>query len=158
MSSSFFIIILVALAVAGLLILGVTLSARAGRRGKILAKNLDIKYIEFIETTITNTIVDRQDLETELNSITEKAKILLKPEVDSLIAHINATDLSDVHLNYESECFNNVVSLAESFYEKRHKKKHPLSQEDEKKLYKALEDGIRADLVRRSTKLLSGNL
>lgn len=158
MYSWFLFIILIALAVASLLLLGVGLSARAGKRGKSLAKNLDEKYVEFVEATIANTIVTQKDFDSEIDAITEKAKTLLKPEIDGLIAHINATDLGDVKLNYESSSFNNIVSLAESFYEKRHKKKHTLSREDEKKLYQALEDGIRADLIRRSTKLLSGEL
>lgn len=137
---------------------GHQLSLGAGRKASIILKRIDTKYDRFVDAYISNIIVHEDRTNIDQEEILQKLQIILKPEIDGLIAFINSNDLSDVRVRYDSKYFDNLSRIAESLFQKRHTyQSHPISQDDEEKLQKALLDAIKADLLQR-TLLLRGGL
>lgn len=146
------------LIVAILAFFGFRLSHNAGKKAAKIIKTIDEKYLDYIEKSMSSYLLSEKNDEIDTQKICEEALIILKPEVDAVISHINATDLSDVKINYESIFFKNTVTLAESFFEKRHKRNTDLiSQNDIDKFYQAVKDAVKADVTRRVIDWKTGN-
>ncbi len=136
---------------------GTRLSGRAGAAAKVLVQSADEKYEEFIQKYIVNMIVEHQKFDIDIHKLSHKAMVILKPEIDALIGHINSTSYSAVKLKYISKYFKNAVSISESYFEKRNKNKQLLlSQNDREMLYEAFLDAIKSDLTSRLLDLDDG--
>jgi hypothetical protein len=140
---------------------GDKLSKRAGGKAVQLVEGLDMHYQDFIEKQQTLLVLENKETtptESLLQYYADEAFIVLKPEIDALIGHINATKLSDVKIAYKSRFFQNVAALTESYFEKRKSTKEAISERDEERLYSAVRDAIRADLKERLLNWKIGNL
>jgi hypothetical protein len=146
----------VIVALAGL---GHYFSRVAGRKAGDLLKGIDQKYEEFVNQYITHNIVNQDNFEIDKEELAHNALLVIKPEIESIIAHINANDYSDVPVKYNSKYFKNIARLAESLFEKRHKTHAiAISEIDEQKLYVAFQDAIVADLTQRMLYLKNGTM
>lgn len=157
---SWLMIILVGVAIlAGLVSFGYKLSQKAGKEAQKIIESADERYQDFVEKYLANLVLEGKevDLDFKLKEILHHAFVVLKPEIDGLIAHINATSLSDVKIKYDSPYFRNVCNVAQMLYEQRHKNNSLLvSDMDKDRLYEAFKDAIRADLMQRMLALKAG--
>ncbi|MCU0448073.1 MAG: hypothetical protein MUE85_24495 [Microscillaceae bacterium] len=143
---------------AGLLALGFYLSFAAGKQASLILKAIDEKYEDFVNNYIANNIVEQNKFEIDKEELAHTVLIVIKPEIESIIAHINATSSTDVPISYQSKYFKNIASIARTLFDKRHKTQHEISPTDESKLYAAFQDAIDADLTRRLVGLKAGNI
>jgi hypothetical protein len=142
----------------GLMTLGFYLSFVAGKKTALLLKSIDEKYEDFVVNYIANNIVEQNKFDLDKDELAHSALVVIKPEIEGIIAHINSTSSTDVPINYNSKYFKNIASIARTLFDKRHKTQHEVSQADEHKLYTAFQDAIEADLTRRLLNLKVGNV
>ncbi|MCS6807242.1 MAG: hypothetical protein RML40_06455 [Bacteroidota bacterium] len=87
----------------------------------------------------------------QLSKIIEEIFAVIKPDLDTLIAHINAADTGfEANNAIRIPVFRNVASLVESLCGptgKQHAAR--LSEKDEQRLYNAAKDAIHADMKER---------
>ena len=148
------------LGVIGLAGFGHFLSIAASRKADRIMKGMERQYEGFIEVLFANVYLkDKNWEEYNQEEIVHQCLKVLKPHLESLLAYINATDNSDVAINFPTKYFANVASLAGSLFYKRNKHKdHPITKEDEEKMYAALRDALEADITKRHLYLQSGRL
>jgi hypothetical protein len=140
---------------------GDKMSKNAGSKAARLIEGLDEHYNDFIGKQQTLLVLENKDTaptEGMFQHYADEVFIVLKPEIDALIGHINATTLSDVTLSYKSRFFQNVAALTESYFEKRKATQVVITERDEERLYSAVRDAIRADLKERLLNWKIGNL
>lgn len=155
---TFFNLILIGVAViTALAILGFQLSANAGKKAGGILKNVDKKYADFIERYLSNKIVNNEEENLDREELMNDVMVLLKPEIDGLLAHINATELSDVKIKYSTKFFQNALNISEELFERRNSSKAPLNARDMDRFYESFKDAIRADLTRRLLNLKAGD-
>jgi hypothetical protein len=130
-------------------------SKQAGLKAAELINNAELHYDTTIEQRLQLATQNGEML--ELEALVEELFVMIKPEIDSLLAHINATDANlEVTIPYTSRYFNNAVTLAEAYFAWRNKNKTQLlSDGNEEKMYRIVKDALRADIQRR---LLQWNL
>lgn len=142
--------------------LGFRLSAVAGKTAGKLFKVLDHKYENFTEKLIAAGVVTEgaeKIIQLDKTTMSEDIFTVIKPEVDGLISHINATDLSDVKVKYISKYFKNAVRMCEEFFEKRHQhSSHILNEKDKERFYTAFKEAILADITERMVNLQIGQI
>jgi hypothetical protein len=138
---------------------GNTLSVSAGKKAGKILKAMDTKYEDFVNTFLTTSILSDEDINNQQDELAHQVLKVLKPEVEGLLAHINATELSDVKIQYHSKYFENIARFAESLFYKRHQfKTKPISPEEEQKLMSTLSDAVQADLTQKMLYLKSGRI
>jgi|GEM_PF-3086739 len=144
--------------VVGLVIGGHLISLAASRKGDKILKNMERQYEQIIDVLLANAYLKENRFdEHDQAETTHNCMQMLKPHVDSLLAHINATDNSDVKISFPTKYFANVASFADSLFYKRSKhREHPLTREDEEKMYAALRDALQADIMKRQLYLEVG--
>jgi hypothetical protein len=148
-----------------LLILGVAvyygnqMSLSAGKKAGNLFKTLDNKYADFAEKSIATEIIEHDDIDFNTQKLCEQILMVIKPEIDGVLAHINTTELSDVKVKYESKYFKNAASLTEEYFKKRYKNTHlPVSDKDRERFFEAFKDAVLADLMQKMMNLKTGKL
>lgn len=170
-------ILVAVLALGGVAVyFGDRLSKNAASKATELLLGMEEHYLTFLEKQKALLLIQGRNSESsnaasmlaeqppvalgseQLQATIDELFTILKPEVDALIGHINATNLSDVKMQSESRFFRNVAHIAESFYEKRKNSKEPLTDKDEEKIYSAVKDAIRADLKERLVNWQLGDL
>jgi hypothetical protein len=157
MSISFLLIIGIIL--TALIAFANTLSAGAGRKASQILRKMDERYEEFAQNYLTTLILEDQDIEVRQVEFTKQIIKVLKPDIDGLLAHINATEYSDVKVKYKSKYFSGVARFAESLFYKRHKfNSIPVSEEDTKKLFETCTDAVEADLTSKLLLLKAGRI
>jgi len=130
-------------------------SKQAGLKAAELINNAELHYDTMIEQRLQ---LATQNGETPaVEPLIEELFVMIKPEFDGLLAHINATDANlEVTIPYTSRYFNNAVTLADAYFAWRNKNKTQLlSDGNEDKMYRMVKDALRADIQRR---LLQWNL
>jgi hypothetical protein len=131
------------------------LTTNAGIRAGEFINTIDLRYEDVVEQRIeAHGIAPETAIDTE--SWIEDLFVMMKPDIDALLAHINATDDTAVKVQYTSRFFNNAVGLSDAFFAWR--SRHPeqmLSGEQEQKMYTAFKDAMRADLRQRLLALSS---
>jgi hypothetical protein len=142
----------------GLMTLGFYLSFVAGKKTALLLKAIDEKYEDFVLNYIANNIVEQNNFDLDKYELVHTVLVVIKPEIESIIAHINSTSSTDVPIKYNSKYFKNIAPIARTLFDKRHKTQHEVSQMDENKLYTAFQDAIEADLTRRLLNIKAGNI
>jgi len=152
------VIVVILLIIVALAWFGNRLSANAGKRAKVLFKSTEEKYDNFVKQYLANGIVQEADFEAITTPLKEQVIKVIKPEIDGIFSHINATELSDVKLKYTSPFFQNAVSLSESFFEKRNDNKKELGETERKRFHQAFEEAIEADLIQRINNYKTGYL
>ena len=139
------------------LAIGVYMSNQAGKKAAGIIRRIDQKYDDYINKYLSYSITHGEDQDIDHQELCDKLLVVLKPEVESLVAHMNTTDISGVKISYKSPYFQNVARISEELFEKRNKYKDtPLNKEDSKKLYTALVDAIEADLTQKLLNLKTG--
>lgn len=101
------------------------------------------------------SIIESHNIQTgiDVESFVESTFIILKPDVDALLAFVNATD-ENIQTQYTARYFNNTVALIDAYCSWRSKHPHlMLSEEHERKMYTSVKDVIRADIQRRLIEL-----
>jgi hypothetical protein len=81
---------------------------------------------------------------------------VLKPEVEAILALINAVTLPGVNLKYESPHFKNAVALTQELVAVGKGKGEILPPEQRDRYFLAFRDGIRAELAQRTLDLKTG--
>jgi hypothetical protein len=98
------------------------------------------------------SIIESHNIQTadvDVEHLVDNTFIILKPDVDALLAFVNATD-DNIQTRYTARYFNNTVALIDAYCSWRSKHPHlMLSEEQEKKMYTSVKDVIRADIQRR---------
>lgn len=133
--------------VAGFYYLGNRLTLNASKKIGTIVQELDHTYSSALEAKL---LVSNQNMHNEIQILVDELFVLIKPQVDSLIFYINSVSLSDIHSNYSSFYFSNVLSLAESYCTRRHQNSsYFVTDKDEEKMYQVLKEAIIADLNKR---------
>ncbi|MBN2441047.1 MAG: hypothetical protein JXJ04_06865 [Spirochaetales bacterium] len=135
-------------------IMGTRDAKKIGKRvGKII-KTMDAKYNSFIETKMSNKIIQSNSVAMNKEELLASAILVLKPDIESLISIINSTNYGEVEVKYTSQFFNNIVTLCQAlFAQSRKNESKTLSAEEEEKLYSNIKDSILADLTTRTEEL-----
>jgi len=137
-------------AIVMLLLLGLGLSRSVGKKAGRIIKAIEQKYHDYMEKKISTILLDDQQDEIDVSGLEKEIIILIKPEMEALIAQINANTYSDVSIKLEAPRFHNLASTAELLFEKRgNNKTQSITEEDEQKLFDTIKDAVRADLVQR---------
>ncbi|MCB9235234.1 MAG: hypothetical protein H6581_26500 [Bacteroidia bacterium] len=160
--------LIIILAILGLIGLGVWYflmsreAAKAAKRASDLLKEIDEKYEKFATQQLSNNILGNGSQVIDPRKLNRDLMVFLKPQVDALISHINATTIAQVSISYRSKYFPNLVTMTESSF--RTSQSSPgrrLLGHDENRFYEAIKDGVAADLAKRrldgETHFLVGN-
>lgn len=132
-------------------------SNKAGQEAAIILSRIEEKYGEFVERKIRNRILTYSNFDLNQDKIIEEAIILLKPDIEGLISHINATTYSRPKTTYEAKYFSNIPHLTNEMFIKSTKSKNDsLSEKDEQDIFEGFKDGMKADLLHRITELKDG--
>ena len=157
---SFWILFMAALLAAGGLfsLLGNKEQKKLSARTNLLMEEIDNKYEDFIEKRLNMALLKQEKEVFDIEKLHKNAFIILKPEIDGLMAFINAyTRLYDSSM-YHSKYFKSIIPIIVSILKKMEQKGYSsLSAQDEKKIYTAFQDAIRADLTQRVLDLNAGN-
>jgi hypothetical protein len=131
-------------------IMGSSEAKKAGKRAGKIIQSMDNRYNRFIETKMSNKIIESDSITMNKEELIASAVIVLKPDVESLISLINSVNYEDVKVDYNSRFFNNIVTLCQALFRasKRNESK-TLSPGEEEKLYTGIKDSILADLTSR---------
>jgi hypothetical protein len=153
-------ILLAGLALVGLLaFVGDRVAAVDGRQAARIIQQFDEKYEDFVNAKLSFWILKDQSIREKLPQLREEVMKILKPEIDALIHHVNASIYTGVKIPYMSKYFRNAVSLAESFYKiKRNNANKLLSEDDIKKFLQSCREAVEADLRTRVLNLDLGNM
>ncbi|MCS6821803.1 MAG: hypothetical protein NZ551_08030 [Microscillaceae bacterium] len=130
--------------------LGRQTSLSAGKRGADFIADIEQKYIQFASQSLSAAVLQNKEMDTAqlAKTVEEEALVILKPEVEALIAYINRTDASNVKIKYKAKVFKNLALLTEEFLEMRNKDNtFTLGKKEEDRLMDYLRDAIRANLV-----------
>lgn len=132
---------------------------KAGKEAAKKIKKMDEIYQDFIERRISLDIIRTETINIDIEKTLREIMIILKPEIDGLIAHINATTYSTAETETDSIYFSNLVAITNSFFIKsRQNQGKTLTSQDEKEYTRAVEDAIKADLQKRMLNLETGNI
>ncbi len=127
---------------------------RAGIKAKKLFKAIDEKYEEFIEKKIASHILNNDSIEINIETYKKEVITVIKPDIEALIEHINATTYSSVNVEYNSTYFNNATQMTITYFAKSRKNEGKvLTKQDEADFFIAFGDGIAADLTTRKLEL-----
>lgn len=142
----------------GFAYLGERAQAKVARETESLLKEMDSKYENFIQMRLTLSVLKQENPDLKIKEMSEKALIILKPEIDGILAFINATTYSNIPVKPSSKYFRGAASIASALFRKTGSGNNRLLQlEDEEKFRQVFFDSIRSDLTRRSLELKAGN-
>lgn len=123
---------------------------RASKKAIEILKNLEKKYEDYVERRINLNILKNDEINIEQSKLVDDTIIILTPEIEALVAHINATIYSSIEIDYEAKYFKNMVTLAEQFFRKTgDSKTKNLNKKDVDKLFASVKSSIISDLKRR---------
>ena len=144
--------------IVGLIGIAQIISIAASQKASKILKKMEKQYEDIIEVLLANQYLEGHILEDDDHEeAIHNCLKMLKPHIDSLLANINATDASDVKVNFPTKYFANVATFADSLFYKRNKHKDiPLSKEDEEKMYATVRDALSADIMKRTLYLKAG--
>ena len=143
----------------GFILLGWYFGYTTSLRAKALFRSLDKKYERFIKRSIASSIIDREDYQLDIEQLLRDSLLVIKPDIDVIIAHINANKMSGVKLIRASRFFKNVTNISEELYEKRSlNKEQRLDQDDIDRFNMAFKDAVIADLTQRKVDLKLGKI
>lgn len=129
-------------------------SKEAGREAARLLAKIEQKYDEFLDRKIRNRILTYSDFDINKDKIIDDALIILKPDIDGLIAHINATIYSSARTSYSATFFTNIPHLVnEMFVKSKKNKDNNLTKAEEEEMHNAFKDAIKADILQRLVRL-----
>lgn len=112
---------------------------------------IDNRYENFIYERV-NKIQTPADFDVE--TLTEQARILLKPLIEGLISYVNSIIYSSVEIEYNSMYFSNLVGATEeAFRDSEKNKTKKLSPDQEKEFEAHVIAAVRADLTQRKMQL-----
>ncbi len=142
-----------------LVLFGTKLSANAASRAGKIIMEIDKKYENFVQKKLTMSVLKKSDLSVDKEQIKKEVLIILKPDIEALISQISATkNASDVKIDYNSNYFQNLKSLAEKYYRITNDRNSPILSNDEmEEFFDAIKTGIDADLTKRVLDLETGN-
>jgi hypothetical protein len=134
-------------------------SEKAGKEAGDILNRIENKYDSFMGRKIQNTILQDNILEFDQDKLFNEVLILLKPDINALISHINSTRYSSVKTSHQVLYFTNLPPLInEMFIKSRKNFNKVLNDDDEAEIYKAFEDIIMADMMQRTIHLKDGEL
>lgn len=155
------IIVILALVVGFMIFafMGTKESKKAGEKaGKLLGK-IEDKYNDYVDRELTQAVLREEQLSADREKILEELSLVLKPDIEALIAFINSTVYSGARTNYQARYLSNIPHVVNELFEKSRKSKESvLDTEDERRLYEAFRTGIKSDLTQRLNNLESGFL
>jgi hypothetical protein len=128
------------------------LTTNAGVRAGEFINTIELRYDDIVEQRMEQQTEQgaASQLTLDVEQFIEDVFVMVKPELEALLAHINTTDEAQVKVQYTSRFFTNVVALADAYFAWRGK--HPeemLSREQDEKMYTAFKDAMRADVRQR---------
>lgn len=133
-------------------------SSKAGKKAAKILTVIETKYNNYTETKINNRILADNSLEIDQGKLSKEVMKLIKPDIDGLISHINATTYSGARTSYDAKHFTNIPPLINEMFEKSTKRKDDtLTAEDENDFLTAFKEGVESDLISRLNKLKIGN-
>lgn len=154
MSVWFFLIL-----VGGFVGLGLYLSYQATLQASNLFRSLEKKYALFASKVVEDHILRDENQPLDIDKVQEEVLIIIKPELEGILAHINSTTMSGVKVAQKTSYFPNLARISEELYRKRNKDKNqPISQDDRDRFYAACQDAILSDLTQRKINLRLGNI
>lgn len=130
---------------------GNALSTTASKEASLLIAQLTSAYLNVADQVIANQVIQRGDVEIDLDQIEAQLLPILQPRLEAIVGSINANTYAGVKVAAPAHepMFANVAALAESFY----KQKKPLTVAEEERLHQALHTAITADLQLRRLRL-----
>jgi hypothetical protein len=136
-----------------LYLIGDRITKTSARKAAELLQDIDFTYSDVVEKRRVLLLAENNTTvltPADIQPFIDEVFIMLKPDIDALIAHINATNSAGVRILYKSPYFKSIASLAEALYERRHSTPAAmLSHEEEQKIYAAVRDAIQADMRQR---------
>ena len=135
-------------------VMGSSEAKKAGKRAGKIIRSMDHRYNRFIETKMSNKIIESDSINISKEELIASAVTVLKPDVDSLISLINSVNYENVNVFYVSRFFNNIVTLCQALFKASCKNESKtLSEQEEEKLFTGIKDSILADLTTRMEEL-----
>jgi hypothetical protein len=132
-------------------------SEKAGKEAGDILSRIENKYDGFIVRKIQNSILQDDTLDFDQDRLFSELMVLLKPDINALISHINSTRYSSVKTIHQAMYFTNLAPLInEMFIKSRKNFSKVLNEDDEAEIFKAFEDIIKADMMQRTIQLKEG--
>lgn len=139
-------------------IMGEREQKKIAQQTEFLLREIDHKYENFIHKRLDLAVLKQEDADAIINDMSKKAFVILKPEIDGIMAFINATQYSNISVQPNSKYFKGPASLASAYFRKTSKSKTAsLNLQDEAKFREAFIDSIKSDLTQRHLDLKAGN-
>ncbi|MEM7106010.1 MAG: hypothetical protein AAF502_22935 [Bacteroidota bacterium] len=123
-----------------------------------ILRNLDDQYESFIEQKLL-IAAKEQEMDLDVETITEEAMLILKPNIEGLLAHMNANKTyGGVNVQYYSRYFKNIVPTVDAYFLKSYQNKSTMfTEREEERFSQAFEGAIISDLKQRLLELKSGS-
>jgi len=129
---------------------GTKLAEGHSKKAALIIENAETKYEEYMEAYFADAYLTQPNETLDIALLVKECFVLIKPDIDALVAHINSESLSGVKVKYVPRYFINIASLLEELAERRNRYgDEPLSFDEIQKLYQAIEDAIKADCIKR---------
>ena len=113
-------------------------------------KAMELKYENYIKKHIRNSALEAQHLPIDSHQLALDSLTIIRGDLEGLIALINSTTYSNVHINYMAEYFPNVVALTEDYFRQSRKNQSRRLTEIEKETFRQTAlDAIQADIQKR---------
>ena len=123
-----------------------------------LLQEIDNKYQDFIEKQLNLAVLKKEGTAINLDEIGQKAFVILKPEIEGLIAFINSSSHSNVPVKHNSKHFNGIASLSRAYFKKTGASGNKtLTKQEEDKFKESFMDTIKANLTQRLLDLKANN-
>ncbi len=131
---------------------------KIGRQFGELFLEVDRKYEDFVENRVNLAVLRQENPEMSIEEISQKAYLILKPEINGLMAYVHAINYASVPIPYHSKYFKGAISLCSAYLRKKDKQNlSALASEDEAKFHESFQDAIIADMTQRMLSLKTGN-
>ena len=153
----FFIYVLLAIAVY--FYIKETQAKKAGKKVSQGLKNLEQKYNDYVSKSINSFILKQDHLDIDHDLLLQQSLQVLKPDIDALIFHINASKNKYIQLTYESVYFRNAAAILENLTaDNQRPAAKNLSDVEKESIYNAFADAIKSDLLSRTLTLKTGQV
>lgn len=126
---------------------------KIGQQTEFLLHELDEKYEDYINKYLTVSVLKSQNIEIE--KIVQNVFTILKPDIDGLLAFIQASNFSNVPVNHTSKHFKGLASLAAAYFKKTGNNR--LDHTDEENFRNAFRDALIAEVNKKILDLKAGN-
>ncbi len=148
----------IAIGAVGLFVVAlIAATIESNKQGKEIAAHflkLENKYQSFVENYIASHVLDQNNLEINFEALTKDVMIVIQPDLNGILALINATNYTSVDVPAKAVYFPNLLGMIQEFFvqsEKNESKK--LSEKETASFFQSAQEAVDSDIKKRLLEL-----